>query len=72
MEESERQLDLQGQIWQLQGVECGKDNTVIPSNPNQDTLEFGEKRIVLLRADCNYGSGTYEQACTSHLDRLSE
>ncbi len=53
--------DLQGQVWQLQRVEYGNDETVTISDPSQYTLEFGKERVILLQADCNYGSGSYGQ-----------
>ncbi len=52
---------LAGQTWELEQVEYGNDETVTLEEPSRYTLEFGEDNLILLRADCNHGTGTYQQ-----------
>jgi heat shock protein HslJ len=53
--------ELRGPVWQLQQVEYSNDETITTGDPDRYTLEFGEDNLILLRADCNHGTGTYQQ-----------
>jgi heat shock protein HslJ len=53
--------DLSGELWQLQIVEYSNDETLTFDDPGQYTLEFSPDGSFVLRADCNFGSGSYTQ-----------
>lgn len=52
--------ELVGPVWQWQRSELAGGKTIVPAGPERYTLAFGPGGRVLLRADCNRGSGGYE------------
>jgi heat shock protein HslJ len=47
-------------IWLWQGTQRGSDARIVPDAPERYTLEFQPGGRVLVRADCNRGSGSYQ------------
>ncbi len=51
---------LVGITWKLQEIQEMNDNTIIIDDPEKYTLELDPSGKVDIRADCNYGRGSYE------------
>jgi heat shock protein HslJ len=47
-------------LWLWQGTQRGSDAKIVPDAPERYTLEFQAGGRVVVRADCNRGSGSYQ------------
>jgi len=47
-------------LWLWQGTQRGSDVKIVPDAPERYTLEFQPGGRVVVRADCNRGSGSYQ------------
>lgn len=58
---SSKSSALVGPVWEWEAFLGGDDSTLTPADPSDYTIEFSEEGSVSVEADCNSGSGTYEE-----------
>lgn len=50
---------LMGTVWKLQQIQYNDDTLIVPSTPDNYTIEFMDGGSVVVQADCNQGRGSF-------------